>query len=112
MARLSCLDQELVEKILGNFSVSHLPDSIILKNIIAFHREFLDGSGYPAGLSEGEIPKEARIITASDINDALTSIRLYKKAWHADEVLKELTSMVSQGKLDQVFRQSARNFLN
>lgn len=91
---------ELIEKILGDFGFAHLPDSKILKNIVACHHEFLDGSGYPNGLRGDEIPIEARIVTVSDIYDALTSIRPYKKAWDANAALNELAAMVSKGKLD------------
>ncbi|MFA6203321.1 MAG: HD-GYP domain-containing protein [Gallionella sp.] len=102
---------ELVEKILGGFALTHLPDSIILKNIIGCHHEFLDGSGYPHGLRGDEIPIEARIVTASDIYDALTSVRPYKKAWSPDSAIDELTSMVRQGKLDPDCIQAIRKRL-
>ena len=43
------------------------------------HHEKRDGSGYPAGLKNSEIHPFARIITISDIYDALTADRVYKK---------------------------------
>lgn len=91
---------ELVEKILGDFGLEHLPDSAILKKIVGCHHEFLDGSGYPNRLKGDAIPMEARIVTTADIYDALTSIRPYKKAWVAEDALNELESMANQGKLD------------
>lgn len=46
------------------------------------HHEKWDGSGYPRGLSGEDIPIEGRI---SDVFDALTSARPYKKAWPVEE---------------------------
>ncbi|NIA16973.1 MAG: response regulator [Planctomycetes bacterium] len=44
------------------------------------HHERFDGSGYPDGLAEYEIPLSARIVALADVFDALTSIRVYKTA--------------------------------
>ena len=40
-----------------------------------------DGSGYPRSLKGGDIPMLARIVSACDVWDALTSDQLYRKAW-------------------------------
>ncbi|HOJ63760.1 MAG TPA: HD domain-containing protein [Spirochaetota bacterium] len=50
------------------------------KNIAYCHHEKWDGSGYPFGLKETEIPLSARIIALADVYDALTSKRVYKEA--------------------------------
>jgi len=47
---------------------------------VLYHHERLDGSGYPYGLGGDAIPIEARIVTAADTYDALTSDRPYRKA--------------------------------
>jgi PAS domain S-box-containing protein/putative nucleotidyltransferase with HDIG domain len=44
------------------------------------HHERWDGSGYPRGLKEKEIPVAARIFAVADVWDALTSDRPYRKA--------------------------------
>lgn len=49
------------------------------------HHEKWDGTGYPKGLKEEEIPLEARIITVADVFDALCVSRVYKKAWKTDD---------------------------
>ena len=45
------------------------------------HHEAYDGSGYPQGLRDKDIPLPARIVAVADIYDALTNKRAYKEAW-------------------------------
>ncbi len=58
-----------------------LPKASILAAIAAQHHEHMDGSGYPQGLSGGQIHKLAKIVAIADVYDALTSERPYKKAY-------------------------------
>ena len=51
------------------------------------HHERVDGSGYPRGLVEEQIPLEGRIGSIADVFDALTSNRVYKQAFALDEAL-------------------------
>jgi len=51
------------------------------KEIAYYHHEKWDGSGYPNGIRGEEIPLSARIVALADVYDALTSERLYKKAF-------------------------------
>lgn len=46
-----------------------------------YHHEKWDGSGYPIGLAGTDIPISARIMALADVYDALTSERVYKKAF-------------------------------
>lgn len=67
--------------------------SLLLKvgKLIALtHHEKWNGSGYPQGLSEYEIPLAGRIVSVCDVFDALTSDRPYKKAWPIDKALEEV----------------------
>ena len=48
------------------------------------HRERLDGSGYPRGLSGGAIPQPARILGAADAYQAMREPRPYRAARRAD----------------------------
>jgi putative two-component system response regulator len=50
-------------------------------DIIYYHHEKNDGSGYPKGLKGKKIPLAARIMSIADIYDALRSERYYKKAF-------------------------------
>lgn len=52
------------------------------------HHEKWDGSGYPDGLAEEQIPLAARIFALIDVYDALTSDRPYRKAWSENDTLE------------------------
>ncbi|HEY3267473.1 MAG TPA: HD-GYP domain-containing protein [Armatimonadota bacterium] len=52
----------------------------IVKQIVRCHHESCDGSGYPDGLSGAQIPLLVRIVTVSDVFDALTTHRPYRAA--------------------------------
>jgi response regulator RpfG family c-di-GMP phosphodiesterase len=57
-------------------------------DIVLYHHEHWDGTGYPEGLKGEEIPLAARIITICDVYDALVSKRPYKDAYPHEEALK------------------------
>lgn len=52
-----------------------------LKDIVLYHHERFDGTGYPQGLKGEKIPVGARIIAICDSIDAMTSNRSYRKAY-------------------------------
>ncbi len=56
------------------------------------HHERWDGTGYPSGLSGVNIPRCGRIVTVADVFDALTSERVYKRAWSQEEALDFIIS--------------------
>jgi putative two-component system response regulator len=60
------------------------------------HHEKWDGSGYPRGLREKEIPLEARIVAVADVFDALTSRRPYKTAWTVEASVEEIRSLTGR----------------
>jgi len=65
------------------------------------HHEKLDGSGYPQGLTAAKIPVQSKMMTVSDIFDALRAWdRPYKKAVTPEKALDILASDVKRGKLD------------
>jgi len=61
-----------------------LPFLAISKEIARSHHERWDGTGYPDGLRGDEIPISARLMAAADVFDALTTVRVYKKAMSYD----------------------------
>ena len=54
------------------------------------HHEKWDGSGYPRGLKEKQIPPSARIFAVVDVYDALHSNRPYRKAWTKEKTLEHI----------------------
>ena len=75
----------------------------ILSRIAAFadlaviagaHHERLDGKGYPRGLQGNQIALETRIITTSDIFDALTADRPYRAAMPVSKAMTMMAEMV------------------
>ncbi len=60
--------------------------------IVRAHHEKWDGSGYPLGLKGGAIPLGARILTAVDCLDALTSDREYRRAVSYDDAMAQIRS--------------------
>jgi HD-GYP domain-containing protein (c-di-GMP phosphodiesterase class II) len=65
------------------------------------HHEKLDGSGYPMGLRGGQISVQTRILTISDIYDALTAgDRPYKQAMPVERALDIIGEECRAGHLD------------
>jgi HD-GYP domain-containing protein (c-di-GMP phosphodiesterase class II) len=73
--------QAILDDLLTNFGIEMLADTEIVRNIVLYHHERVDGRGYPYGLAGESIPLEARIVAAADVFDALTSRRPYKEAF-------------------------------
>ena len=65
--------------------------------IIRHHHERWDGTGYPDGLKEDQIPMLAQIFQTIDIYDALTSERPYKKAFTPLEAIGILEEETTKG---------------
>jgi len=59
-------------------------------NIILYHHERYDGTGYPKGLNKEEIPLEARIFAVADTLDAITSHRPYREEKSFGEAKEEI----------------------
>ena len=68
-------------------------DFVRLAETIALcHHERWDGNGYPQGLAGENIPIEGRIVAITDVFDALTHERPYKKAWTIEDARTEILS--------------------
>lgn len=78
-------------------SISYLHDEPLLKmsyEICRWHHERWDGKGYPDGLKGDQIPITAQIVSLADVYDALTSDRVYKKAFSHETAVQ----MILDGK--------------
>jgi len=81
---------EIVESIASGFNVGQGQHVDLLRNIVRYHHEAMDGSGYPSGCRGADIPLEARIVAVADVFDALTTERCYKSPWTNDAAFRLL----------------------
>ena len=65
--------------------------------IVRWHHENLDGTGYPDGLTEDQIPREVLIVKIADIYDAITSRRPYRDPMTFKEAADVLTGEIGRG---------------
>jgi diguanylate cyclase (GGDEF)-like protein len=75
----------ITARILKDMAVLNLDDDLLM-----YHHENFDGSGYPRGLKGEEIPLSARAMRVVDTYNAITTPRLYRSQMKHDEALKEL----------------------
>ena len=94
------IGREMIDSVLGHHGLLSGPEVEMLRNIVEYHHELLDGSGYPAGLKGNEIPIESRIVAVADIFDAMTSRRPYKDSVENSHVYQYLRENAG-AKLDQ-----------
>jgi len=71
-----------------------------LLSLIRGHHERLDGRGYPDGLKADQISLPLRCLTLSDIYDALTSDRAYRRALPKEQAFKIMREEASLGMWD------------
>jgi diguanylate cyclase (GGDEF)-like protein len=69
-----------------------VPELVPVADLILKHHEAWDGSGYPLGLKELEIPLECRILAIADAYEAMTGSRPYRDSISSEEALNELKS--------------------
>lgn len=88
--KLTKEEREIMQQhtIAGERILGHSTFYSVARQIARSHHERLDGSGYPDGTQGEGIPLSARIVSAADVFDALTSERPYKKAWAKADALK------------------------
>uniref|UniRef100_A0A7C4XV47 HD-GYP domain-containing protein n=1 Tax=candidate division WOR-3 bacterium TaxID=2052148 RepID=A0A7C4XV47_UNCW3 len=83
--------EEIERHVLNGYQIlSEFTEIPEILNGVKYHHEFWDGSGYPLGLKNGEIPLVSRILAVCDAYDAMTSKRPYRKAFTRDEAIDEL----------------------
>lgn len=74
--------------IIGYFAIKDEPTvSTYAKKIVLFHHERYDGKGYPLGVKFDRIGRYPQIVSLSDVFDALTSERPYKKGMTIPQAL-------------------------
>src|SRR5580658_7763464 len=83
--------------IIGHQIVSHVqfpwPQ---IPEIVRWHHERADGSGYPDGLHGDEIPQAVRIVALAETFDAMISERPYRERMSVGAALQELIRLTPQ----------------
>jgi putative two-component system response regulator len=87
--------------IVGDSLCAGLRSLTKVRPIVRHHHERLDGTGYPDGLRNGEVPLLAQIVSIVDIFDALTTERPYRAARPSDEAFQVLTEEAEKGWRDR-----------
>ena len=77
---------EAIKKIMRNTDEHAFLDHALL--VAGTHHEKWDGTGYPVGMKDKNIPLEGRLMAIADVYDALISERPYKKAFTHEEARK------------------------
>ena len=92
--RGSLTDEEMhlvrLHPIMGASILSRMPGMDRLVTVVLHHHEHWDGSGYPSGLKEIEIPVESRIVAIVDAFDAMTAGSSGRPAIKTEEALADL----------------------
>ena len=93
--KIGSLNQEEYDQIKKhiNYSVKILEDIKQLKDvveIIKYHHEKYDGTGYPTGIKGDEIPVGSRIIALADAFDSIVSNRIYRNRLDYSDALQEI----------------------
>ena len=74
----------------GAFILSELAGKMA-RDIALFHHEKWNGTGYPYGLKEIQIPLSARIVALADVYDALRMKRCYKPSFSQEKTISIIT---------------------
>jgi HD-GYP domain-containing protein (c-di-GMP phosphodiesterase class II) len=76
--------------------LERVPGFSELAPVASAHHERLDGSGYPHGLSAGDLTIPMRVLAVADVYEALTAERPYRPAWSSDRALEIIRLDVPQ----------------
>ena len=79
------LHSELGATMLANLDVE---ESVV--DAVRHHHEWWNGTGYPDGLLEDEIPIQAAVLAVADAYDAMTNDRPYRKTRTPEEAMQEI----------------------
>ena len=98
----SALDPEEFREMADHTVVGHQIVSSVqfpwpkIPEIVRWHHERSDGSGYPDALAADELPVPVRIVGLADTFDAMTSTRPYRQPYSVGAALSELVRMAPQ----------------
>jgi putative two-component system response regulator len=81
----------------GRNLIQHMKTLAHALDVVYYHHERYDGSGYPEGIAGEGIPLTARVTNIADIFDALTTARVYRGALSREESLAIMAAEVAKG---------------
>jgi putative two-component system response regulator len=111
MKQHTLIGEKIIERIETLAKGSNFLD--YAKTFAACHHERWDGTGYPRGLKENEIPLIGRIMAIVDVYDALTSERPYKPAFShqtAMQIIVDGSGTQFDPDLVEIFIQASKQF--
>ncbi len=90
--RLSKAEFEIIKKhpVYGYEALSKTEALQCIAQLVLYHHEKIDGSGYPSQISGENIPLGSRILCVADAYDAMINDRPYHKAMSKQAALMEL----------------------
>jgi len=89
-------DQVKRHVLIGHQILEPLPQLGMVSGFVRSHHERWDGTGYPDGLSEQEIPWGARLIGSAEIYDALTTTRPYRESVSPEEAVESMRGLAGK----------------
>ena len=89
---------------IGYEIVSQFPNLRKVAEIVRSHHEMLNGSGYPDGMKEEQIPISSQVLTVADIYEALISDRPYRKGHTREEAFKILEDLAINQKVVKILK--------
>lgn len=94
-AKLTATEYKLIQSHLtiGYEILSKIESYKEIANIIKYHHEKYDGTGYPSHAKEDEIPLLSQIMIVADAFDAMTSNRIYQKTKVTKIAIEEILSL-------------------
>ena len=111
MKKHAAVGGEVVREVLNGITDEEY--LLFADDIVTYHHERWDGTGYPNRLKAEEIPLSARIMAIADVFDALTSKRCYKEAMtpaEAFKIIEEESGTHFDPKLVEVFLNHKEDF--
>lgn len=79
--------------LIGYQLIAGIPFLKVAAELVRYHHEMYDGSGYPEGLRGDQIPVAARVFGVVDAFDAMTTDRPYRTAMPVGQAIEELQRM-------------------
>lgn len=76
--------------LIGRDILREHPLGELVLDVVEHHHEWLDGHGYPEGISQTEVSPRSRIMAIADVFDAMTSTRPYRKGLPVDKAISTI----------------------